>query len=237
MTDAGFTPAMGRREIRKLMETDAWHRTWLDNKDEITKTSREFIEFLHLLPYYKTDAERVEYYKKYDKPGLARYQALRKAAHASLEKMWKQRKKLVRALVKDMKKRKKNPMDNPADNPIRLPGKNEGQASFHAQDSDTYVHVWFDEGVASDDYGRHVPDSGEWQVIVTTSPDRLNQDPRGRELARRTFRFADPRYRDQVYSSAQTYVRSALFKYRNNPEPNPTDAPATATDLTNRLKF
>ena len=58
-------------------------------------------------------------------------------------------------------------------------------------------------------------------MIVSTSPDPLNLEPRGRELARETFRFADPQYRDLVYSQAVDYVRSALFRYKDrasNPE-------------------
>lgn len=77
-----------------------------------------------------------------------------------------------------------------------------------------YVHVWFDEGVASDDFGRHVPDSGEWEIITTTSPDPLNMKPRGRELTREYFRFADPKMRSAVERTAEDYIRRILSKYR-----------------------
>lgn len=76
-----------------------------------------------------------------------------------------------------------------------------------------HAHVWFDAGVASDDYGRHVPDSGEWQVIVSTSPDPLNMRPRGRELARREFRYADPKMRNAVLRMAEEYVGDALARH------------------------
>lgn len=127
--------------------------------------------------------------------------------------------------------------ENPREkNPIRLPREHEGQATFHAKGSDTYVHVWFDQGVAQTDFGHPVPDSGEWQVIVTTSPDPLNIKPRGRELARKTFRYADPRYRNIVASSAQDYVRRALM--RRNPTRQSNPAPdMTASALVRKLKF
>ena len=96
---------------------------------------------------------------------------------------------------------------------IRLPTKDGTRTTFSVDD--VHVHVWFDAGVAKTDYGQHVPDSGEWQVIASTSPDPLNQRPRGRELARETFRFADPRQRNAVYASAQQYVKRLLFKFRS----------------------
>ena len=88
-----------------------------------------------------------------------------------------------------------------------------GDATTFSADG-VHVHVWFDAGVAKTDFGDHVPDSGEWQVIVSTSPDRLNLSPRGRELARKEFRYADPRHRDLVLGAAQDFVRSSLFRYR-----------------------
>lgn len=78
-----------------------------------------------------------------------------------------------------------------------------------------YAHVWFDEGVARDDFGRPVSKSGEWQVILSTSHDPMNRKPRGRELGRQTFRYADPRNRQLVHSSAVDYIRAALARHRN----------------------
>jgi len=89
-----------------------------------------------------------------------------------------------------------------------------GSTSFSAEG--VYVHVWFDSGVARTDYGHREPDSGEWQVIVSTSPDKLNMKPRGRELARQVFRYADPKQRNLVMSSAEDYIRRSLFKYRKS---------------------
>ncbi len=143
VTGAGFTPTIGKREIRKLMESDAWRETWEANKDEIYKTNRAFAVSLHsgVLAHYKTDAEYVAYFKKYDKPGLARYRALRKAAHASREKMGKQREKLVRALVKDMKaakKRKNNPTDDPEDGLVLGDGEVFAKTGSHRQREKVY---------------------------------------------------------------------------------------------------
>jgi len=98
---------------------------------------------------------------------------------------------------------------------FHLPTENGGRATFSPKGGRAHVHVWFDAGVAQTDAGVRVPDSGEWQVIVSTSPDPLNQEPRGRELDRREFRFADPRYRDLVHGSARDHVRSMLFRHRN----------------------
>lgn len=104
-------------------------------------------------------------------------------------------------------------------NPIRLPTKSGSRTTFSPEGGNAYVHVWFDEGVAQTDYGQRVPDSGEWQVIISTSSDPLNQEPRGRDLGRQTFRFADPKNRDLVYGQARDYVRSALFRHRNPARP------------------
>jgi len=92
--------------------------------------------------------------------------------------------------------------------------KDRSTMTFSPKDGNVYVHVWLDMGVASDDFGRHVKDSGEWQVIVSTSSDPLNQKPRGKELARKEFRFADPRNRGLVQSSAEDYIKKMLFKHR-----------------------
>lgn len=86
-----------------------------------------------------------------------------------------------------------------------------GKMTFAA--GSVYAHVWFDSGVAADDYGRRVSDSGEWQVIVTTSEDPLNLRPRGRELTRQTFRYADPQMRGLVQDQAEKFIKDALFKY------------------------
>jgi hypothetical protein len=79
---------------------------------------------------------------------------------------------------------------------------------------DAHVHVWLDLGVARDDRGNKVPKSGEWQVICSTSPDPLNLSPRGSELERQTFRFADPKQRQLVAMSANDYIRGLLFRHR-----------------------
>jgi putative sterol carrier protein len=88
----------------------------------------------------------------------------------------------------------------------------EGRRTYSA--GDTHVHVWLDLGVARDDRGNKVPKSGEWQVICSTSPDPLNLSPRGSELERETFRFADPKQRELVAMSANDYIRGLLFRHR-----------------------
>ncbi|CAB4203426.1 hypothetical protein UFOVP1382_43 [uncultured Caudovirales phage] len=96
---------------------------------------------------------------------------------------------------------------------IRLGGlKNEDSTTFHS--GSVYVHVWFDSGVAKTDAGKPVPNSGEFQVIASTSEDPLNLKPRGQVLARKEFRYADPKNRDLVVGAAQDFVRDCLFKYR-----------------------
>lgn len=107
--------------------------------------------------------------------------------------------------------------------------KNDDTRTFSS--GDVHVHVWFDEGVAYNDFGGKVAKSGEWQVICTTSPDRLNLSPRGRELERQTFRFADPKYRDTVAASANDYVRSLLFKHRKQPGGSAAKASLTLDEV------
>jgi len=75
---------------------------------------------------------------------------------------------------------------------------------------DVYAHVWFDADVATDDFGRPAKDSGEWQVIISTSQDPLNMKPRGRELARETFRYVEAKARSSVLSMAETWVTQNL---------------------------
>lgn len=100
---------------------------------------------------------------------------------------------------------------------MNLPTKDGSRTTFSPEGGGAHVHVWFTAGVAQTDFGQHVPDSGEWQVIVSTSPDPLNLEPRGRVLDRREFRFADPKYRGLVHGSAQDHVRRMLFRHRNKP--------------------
>ena len=76
-----------------------------------------------------------------------------------------------------------------------------------------HVHVWFDEMKAQDDFGNSRP-AWEWEVIVTTSPDPLNMKPRGRELARETFRSVEKKTLGMVAGAANDYIKRALFKYR-----------------------
>lgn len=97
---------------------------------------------------------------------------------------------------------------------IELPTKDGERVTFSPEGGSAHIHVWFSAGVAQTDYGVHVPDSGEWQVVVSTSPDPLNLEPRGRELGRKEFRFADPKFRGLVHGSAVDHVRRALFQYR-----------------------
>ena len=82
------------------------------------------------------------------------------------------------------------------------------------ESSGVYVHVWFAEDVAQTDFGQRVPKSGEWQVIVSTSPDRLNMNPRGRELSRKEFRYADPRERVYAFSPLYDYIKRMFFRFR-----------------------
>jgi len=76
-----------------------------------------------------------------------------------------------------------------------------------------HAHVWFDEDVARTDFGDRNPDSGEWQVIFTTSPDPLNLKPRGKEITRETFRYVEPKMRSRVLSSAEKFIHRGLGTY------------------------
>lgn len=77
-----------------------------------------------------------------------------------------------------------------------------------------YAHVWFDDANARDDFGNPAKDSGEWQVIITTSEDPLNLNPRGRELARDTFRYVESRSRGLVAGSAEDFIRRAWSRFK-----------------------
>lgn len=87
-------------------------------------------------------------------------------------------------------------------------------SSMTIESDGVYAHVWYDAGVAYDDYGRKSKDSGEWQVIISTSPDRLNLKPRGKELARKTFRFVEPRMRSWVLSEAEDFIGEMLVRHK-----------------------
>lgn len=91
--------------------------------------------------------------------------------------------------------------------------KDKEQKTFHAEG--VYVHVWFESDEARTGYGRPEPDSGDWEIIVTTSPDPLNLKPRGQELARKTFRYAEPLYRIHVLGSAEDFIRNSFFRFRS----------------------
>ena len=77
-----------------------------------------------------------------------------------------------------------------------------------------WAHVWFDKDVARTDAGNRAPHSGEWQVVVTTSEDPLNQRPRGRELAREVFRYVEKKTEAQVYRHAKDFVQRQLSQRR-----------------------
>ena len=76
-----------------------------------------------------------------------------------------------------------------------------------------HAHVWFDLQDARNDFGGRAT-AGEWQVIISTSPDPLNLKPRGRELARQVFRYVEKKAANMVASSASDFIRQSLFKYR-----------------------
>lgn len=78
-----------------------------------------------------------------------------------------------------------------------------------------YAHVWLDSDNVKSDFGQIVKGSGELAVIVTTSEDPLNLKPRGRELARRYFRFAEPSAREYAFEKAEEFIQDSLIRYRN----------------------
>jgi hypothetical protein len=87
--------------------------------------------------------------------------------------------------------------------------------TFSPEGGNVHVHVWFDQDkYARDDFGNRNDNAYEWQVIISTSPDPLNMKPRGRELARETFRYVEDRARSSVAASAQSYIKRMLFKHR-----------------------
>lgn len=94
---------------------------------------------------------------------------------------------------------------------LRLPTKDGSRATFTLPKTPgVYAHVWFDEGVAYSDFGSRVPDSGEWQVIISTSEDPLNMRPRGRELGREVFRFPEKKAEAAVRRMAEEYIGRQL---------------------------
>lgn len=76
-----------------------------------------------------------------------------------------------------------------------------------------HAHVWFDADVATDDFGRRAKESGEWQVIISTSPDPLNLSPRGKELARDTFRYVEGRSRNWAADEAAKFINRNLARF------------------------
>ena len=93
--------------------------------------------------------------------------------------------------------------------------RNDTKTSFSSPSGSVHIHVWFDSGMAQDDFGRPVKDSGEWQVIVTTSPDPLNLSPRGKELARKTFRYVEKQTRPWVLDDAEKFIVQTMARYRS----------------------
>jgi len=71
-----------------------------------------------------------------------------------------------------------------------------------------YAHVWFDDDVAEDDFGNRVKDSGEWQVLVSDSPDFVG----GRQFGRENFRYADPKMRNAVARMAASWTEKLLSR-------------------------
>jgi len=69
-----------------------------------------------------------------------------------------------------------------------------------------YAHVWFDDDVAQDDFGNDVRDSGEWQIIISPEENWMTR----KEWARREFRYADPKMRNDVARMAADWAESQL---------------------------
>jgi hypothetical protein len=78
-----------------------------------------------------------------------------------------------------------------------------------------YAHVWLEDDNVKSDFRQIVKGSGELEVVVTTSEDPLNLNPRGRELARQYFRFAEPHARAYQFEKAEEFIRDSLIRYRN----------------------
>lgn len=92
--------------------------------------------------------------------------------------------------------------------------KNGSTMSFSADANTVFAHVWFDTGVAHYDRGGVARDSGEWEVIVSNSSDRLNLNPRGKKLGRKTFRYVEAASRPFVLEDAEKYVVTMLLRHR-----------------------
>lgn len=86
-----------------------------------------------------------------------------------------------------------------------------GSLTFNV--GDTYAHIWFDVVDARTDFGGRAKDAGEWQVIISTSPDPLNQKPRGKELGRKVFRYVETRAKSLVQSSAESWIQDNLVRF------------------------
>lgn len=77
-----------------------------------------------------------------------------------------------------------------------------------------YAHVWLDTGVARTDAGRVVPNSKEWEVVISTSPDPLNLDPRGRRIGRKHFRAVEESAVTWQIDAAAKYITTMLARHR-----------------------
>jgi hypothetical protein len=76
-----------------------------------------------------------------------------------------------------------------------------------------YAHVWFDLQDARNDFGGRAT-AGEWQVIISTSSDPMGRNPRGRELARKVFRYVEQKASGMVASAAEDFITQTLGKFR-----------------------
>lgn len=70
-----------------------------------------------------------------------------------------------------------------------------------------YAHVWFDGGVGQTDRGDHVPDSGEWQVILSRKEDPLDGS---KELGRKEFRYVEGKRRNEIARHAAEWIARQL---------------------------
>ena len=96
---------------------------------------------------------------------------------------------------------------------VLLPTHSGSQTTFSA--GNVHVHVWLNAGDDPEDHISRLPDSGEWQVIATTSPDPLNLHPRGQEFTRKTFHYTDPHQCESVSQNATEYVHQLLARFCN----------------------
>lgn len=84
----------------------------------------------------------------------------------------------------------------------------EGSGGMITHAEPFYIHIWWDGGSISDDFGNRVADSGVWEVMISDTDDIVG----GRQFARQDFRVAEGHRRAEIAAYASGWIDDQVYR-------------------------